>query len=715
MQEPKKKTIEKSTRKRIRAVAGKKKDAFPKPKKAVARVTYKGGSKYYKPTKFDIGFIVRKNNDKPAFVNPKILSVAKRVFKKKTVYSWQTSKVVVFTVSVLIISLFLQGAVYLSSAKDASGEILGVATSAYEDLNLANQSLGDQNFESALQLFSSAQSNLEIAQGKLDEYKTLTLINSQAKSADNILSGAYLLSQAGAKLTQALQLFDEVAISDQGIQTENFNKRLRQNKLLLKDSLGLLKQAQDNFDKSTNLPANYFETLEEAKRQVGELSGLLQGLVTLEDLYLAFFDGAPKTYLLVFQNYDEARATGGFIGTYGVLKIDQGKIQKLSIQSVYEFDGSFLDKTAAPGPFQPEIQKWGLRDANWFVDFRQSSQKLLEFYEKGKETVDGVVAFTPKIFSDLLRIVGPIHMEQHDAVLTPYNFQDVVQRKTSIEYDLELNQPKKFLADFALIMLNRLNNLDKEQWFSFFQVLQSNLLEKHILLYSKETETQSQIENLGFGGRVLAAEKDYLSLVNSNLGGTKTDLDIVQKVDLKTRILSDGTVINSLQIERQNTASEGNRNYMRVLVPKGSKLISASGLILDPHFASISQGFKTDLDLASWDRGELQFDKVFVREEAGKTEFAGWSETNPDEISQINFTYSLPFKVNPTFLNRTAIYSMVFQKQLGSLPLSFDQRLEFEGLKQVWLTTNATSEDNQANFNFKSTRDGYWAVVFLKD
>lgn len=715
MKEQRKKTIEKSARKRIRIAAGKKKNASLRPKKAVTRVTYEGGSKYYKPTKFDIGFIVRKNDDRPAFINPKILSVPKRVFKKKIVYSWPASKVAAFTVSVLVISLFLQGAVYLSSAKDASGEILGVATSAYEDLNLANQSLGNQNFESALQLFSSAQSNLEIAQGKLHEYKALTLINSQAKSADNILSGAYLLSQAGEKITQALRLFDEVAISEQGIQTENFNKKLRQNKLLLKDSLDLLKQAQEHFDKSTDLPANYFETLEEAKKQAGELSGLLQGLVTLEDLYLAFFDGLPKTYLLVFQNYDEARATGGFIGTYGVLKIDQGQIQKLNIQSVYEFDGSFLDNTAAPGPFQPEIQKWGLRDANWFADFRQSSQKLLEFYEKGKETADGVVAFTPKIFSDLLRIVGPIHMEQYDAVLTPYNFQDVAQQKTSVEYDLEQNQPKKFLADFALILLNRLNNLDKEQWFSFFQVLQSNLLEKHILLFSKETATQSQIENLGFGGRVLVAKKDYLSIVNSNLGGTKTDLDIVQRVDLKTRILTDGTVINNLQIERQNPTLESNRNYMRVLVPKGSKLISASGLTPDPHFASISPGFKTDPDLALWDKGELRFDKVFVREEAGKTEFAGWSVTNENEISQINFIYSLPFKVSPTFLNRTAIYSMVFQKQLGSLPLEFDQRLEFEGLKQVWLTANATSEDNQVSFNFRSARDGYWAAVFMKD
>ncbi|MBI2607681.1 MAG: DUF4012 domain-containing protein [Candidatus Doudnabacteria bacterium] len=675
------------------------------------------GLRYYKPSKFDIGFIVRRSYDRIVSIDKSLFQPAKAIKKTKRVYTyqWRPSKVAAFAAAVLVLALSLQGLAYLASVKDASGEILGAATSAYTDLSGAQASLSDQNFESALQLFSSAQNNLEIAQDKLAQYKALTLVNSQAKGADNILSGAYLLSQAGSKLTESLQLFDMVTVSDQGIETQDFNKKLRQNRLLLKESLALLNESSEHFDKVSNLPADYISTLDEAKRQVQELSGVLEGLINLEDLYLTFFDGSPKTYLLIFQNYDEARATGGFIGTYGVVKINQGLIEKLDIQSIYDFDGSFYEDVAAPGPFQPEIKKWGLRDANWFVDFRQSSAKLLEFFEKGKETADGVVAFTPKIFEGLLEIVGPIHMDQYGVILTASNFQEVVQYKTSVDYDLEQNQPKKFLADFALILLNRLNNLKKEQWFSFFQILQTNLLEKHLLLFSKQSDTQTQIESLGFGGQVLPTDGDYLLVVNSNQGGTKTDLEIVQKLTLKSQILTDGTVINNLRIKRENAANEPNRDYLRVLVPKGSELISATGLDSDPHLASVFRGLKTDPDLAAWDIGELKFDRVFVREEAGKTEFAGWVNTDSKEISQVELTYSLPFKVNPKLLDRTAVYSMLFQKQLGSRGWPFDHTLVFEGLKTIWSTTNVAPQGQQANFSYQSDKDGYWAILLSQD
>src|SRR5690606_24264615 len=159
---------------------------------------------------------------------------------------------------------------------------------------------------------------------------------------------------------------------------------------------------------------------------------------------LGFFTKTPKTYLLIFQNYDEARATGGFIGTYGVLKVSNGKIDKLKIESIYNLDGQLFEDIAAPGPFQPAIPKWGIRDANWFADFPTSADKLLYFYEKVGETADGVIATTPQIFSELLKLTGSIEMGQYGVTLTAENFQEQVQFKTSVDYDKELNEPKKF-------------------------------------------------------------------------------------------------------------------------------------------------------------------------------------------------------------------------------------------------------------------------------
>src|SRR6185369_5710886 len=126
------------------------------------------------------------------------------------------------------------------------------------------------------------------------------------------------------------------------------------------------------FEKVSSIPLDYENTLTTAKQQVSQLAGILDKLVGLENLYLNVFDG-QKTYLLIFENYDEERATGGFIGTYGVLKVSNGSINKLQISSIYDLDGQIFEQIAAPGPFQPDIKRWGIRDANWFADFPTSA------------------------------------------------------------------------------------------------------------------------------------------------------------------------------------------------------------------------------------------------------------------------------------------------------------------------------------------------------
>jgi hypothetical protein len=404
----------------------------------------------------------------------------------------------------IIAALIMQTFSYVGGAKKNSGEILGVATSAYSDLTSAGQSLENQDFGSAMSLFQSAQTGLADAVEKLSRYKILTWIVPSARSADHVLEGAEDLALGGEKLAAALALYSQLVVSSEGVETLDFAETLRQSKISLGESLTLLRSASDHFSKADSLPSEYTSQVTEAKLQVDSLVGILSNLVALEDLYLDFFGDQTKTYLLVFQNPDELRATGGFIGTIGVLKISSGQIKQLKIESVYNLDGSLYAQIAAPGPFQPDIRKWGLRDANWFADFPTTASQLLRFYEQGRETADGVIAATPKIFEDLLGLVGPIEMASYGETLTSENFQEVVQRKTSVEYDKALNQPKQFLADFAPVLLDRLSGLSQESWFSVLQIFSQSFSAKDAILYSTDPATQDKIESLGFGGKILA-------------------------------------------------------------------------------------------------------------------------------------------------------------------------------------------------------------------
>ena len=627
-------------------------------------------------------------------------------------YGKQMVQIGSFALAGLLLITVLQSLVYLSSARKASGEILGAATSAYTELNTAGENLSTQNFGAAQQLFEAAQSNINQAQSKLNNFRALTWLAPQANSADHILAGAGYLADAGKKLTTALDLFGELKVSSKGIETQNFSDKLNANRQLLSQSRDYIRLASREFNAATSLPMDYAGTLNKATGQVSELGSILDKLIDLEDLYLAFFT-QQKTYLLIFENYDEARATGGFIGSYGVLKTDRGAIQQLKIESIYQLDGQIYEQIAAPGPFQPAIKRWGTRDANWFADFPTSADKLLYFFELGGETADGVISVTPKMFKDILNLTGPIDMPDYGVTLTPDNFQALVQFKTSVDYDKTLNQPKKFLADAAPVFLDRLMNLKKEQWFELLQIFEDNLRQRHVLLYSKNAETEKQIQDLGFGGQILSTDYDYLSINNSNLGGTKTDLSIQQKANLKTKILSDGSIINTLTISRKNTAEELNKDYLRVLVPFGSQFVSASGFDDYAYLDSVAAGMRTDPDLAAWDKGQL-LSNVYIRTETGKTEFAGWLTTKPGEERSVTVTYMLPFKISADAFGNAQSYSLLLQKQSGSKPFNFHGSISLGSYKSIWQGPGVASFVNSVNFESNTNTDDYWPIIISK-
>jgi hypothetical protein len=611
----------------------------------------------------------------------------------------------------IAISLLVHSGMFLVKAKQASGIVLGEATSAYQYLDAANQSLSNQDFGAAKDKFNSAQTSLLNAQGQLEKFRALTLVASSANSADKVLTGAYFLAEAGKNLTYALQLFDDLSVNSEGIETDDFITKLGENKELLGNSLTMIHYAEQNFEQATDLPSEYQATLEHAKSQIISLKTVLTDLVSLEDLFLSYFGHQPKTYLLAFQNYDEMRATGGFIGTIGVLKYENGAIQKLKIESVYNLDGSLTKQIAAPGPFQPAIAKWGLRDANWFADFPTSAKKMLEFFEYGSETADGVIALTPHIFGEILKLVGPIEMPEYGVTLTSDNFQEVVQLETSVNYDKTLNQPKKFLDDFAPVMLDRLSGLKKEEWFMVFQIIKDSFLKKHALVYSTEAATQGKITRLGFDGGILDAEHDYLSINNSNLGGTKTDLDIQQHVNYQSRITSEGLVINTVTVRRVNQSLEDNLSFLRILVPLGSNLIDSAGFDDKEQVPSEVSGFAYDPELKAWDQG-LKAGNAMVRQESGKTEFTGWTKSVAQGESQVTVRYILPNRIETGMFNRTASHSLVLQKQLGSLSTNFSGEWILDGYGLVWSSWN--QEGAKAMFTGDGETDNYWGIVISK-
>jgi hypothetical protein len=66
--------------------------------------------------------------------------------------------------------------------------------------------------------------------------------------------------------------------------------------------------------------------------------------------YLTKKDEKEKTFLILFQNNMELRPGGGFIGTFGILKIKNGEIKELQTHDLSNFDGRIPSTIKPPYP-----------------------------------------------------------------------------------------------------------------------------------------------------------------------------------------------------------------------------------------------------------------------------------------------------------------------------------------------------------------------------
>jgi hypothetical protein len=437
-----------------------------------------------------------------------------------------------------------------------------------------------------------------------------------------------------------------------------------------------------------------------------------------------------QKYLLLFENSSEMRATGGFIGSYGIMDIQNGQMKDLTIDGIFNPDGQLQEKIVPPMPIQKISANWSMHDSNWFADFPTSAQKAALFYEKtGGATVDGVIAITPEVIQSLLEITGPIDMPEYGLTLTKDNFLSETQNQVENLYDKKENKPKKILSDLAPIMMDRLfkdSSLDKEakiqRTLSVIEKIESSLQEKDILIYHRDNDIETMIQKRGWGGEIIQNQQgDYLDVINSNINGYKTDAVIDESINLETEIQDDGSVIDTLTITRKHNGGNEqydwynrvNADYMRVYVPKGSVLLSASGNTVEDYIPPVDYSdFKTDPDVQAIE-STIKIDpdsKTKIFEETGKTVFGNWVYVSPQESVTVVYKYELPFKINFGAFTKTAdAYSAVVQKQAGSMGSNFTASLKVpEKWKMAWSTDNF---DN-TTISEKLTKDLVYAEIF---
>lgn len=587
--------------------------------------------------------------------------------------------------------------------------LLGGET-ALAELNEAKKKILENDFRGSIYNLEESEKEFAKISADLDE---LGLMLSEAGRiiplASKITSGKYL-AEAGKKVSEAGIVISGLLESLEGIKNpieENgisFLEVFRRTDETLKQVSGLAEGIEKDLQNISldDLPEDKREKFTLLKNELPGIRRSLQGFISDSQIMYDILGGnGPRKYLFLFQNNNEMRATGGFIGTYALLDIFDGRIRRLKVDGIFNPDGQLKEKVIPPAPIQKISAAWSLHDSNWWPDFPTSAEKAAWFWEKtGGPTVDGVIAMTPVVLGNLLEITGPIEMEEYGKVISRENFMAEVQKEVEEDYDKDLNQPKKILADLTPKILDRIFNIrDPKDLLKVLKVLNGSLDEKHMLLYSTNLNVEKIISDKGWSGEILDTRKDYLSVINSNINGYKTDGVVKEKIEHKTEIQEDGRVINEVSITRKHEGGNSewewfnkvNANYQRVYVPRGSRLISVSGQTRefnDPPLDYKALKFKLDPQVAMEEQ-DMQIDSesgTRIYEEKNKTVFANWVYVSPQEEVRVIYRYELPFRIEPEGKGSGVnTYSILFQKQSGSLGSEIYSEIVYpEKVRVIW-------------------------------
>ncbi len=593
---------------------------------------------------------------------------------KHTKQSEKKTAIAVFLLSATVFLLFVGGLGQAGLGLKASKQILGVATSGIEQLRSGSWSSAAASFREAQEQLRSSKEILVKILGSLPQEANPEIL---LEASGQVVQALDLATKGVAEFQSLRLVWDQNTNS----LSSEFYLKLKTSREYFAASVLELSSAVSDLEKFNYqfLPPDLQSTFSEGVTRIRSAKILVEEIAGLQGFVLNLLGGEKKTYLLIFQNNNEARATGGFIGTYGILEFANGGMRIEKIESIYALDGQLKKPIAAPGPLQRELsQYWGTRDSNWFVDFPTSARKTLQFLEEGAGILaSGVISFTPDVFEKLLALTGPIDMPEYGEVLTAENFRAIVQYRTSVDYDLKLNQPKKFLADFTPRFLARLQGLDEPQWLEVLNILSQMIAEKQILMFSLDSDIEAQIAKYGADGAVRQTAGDYLAIIHSNVGGGKTDRHILQKVEKQVNLDSGGLAIIRLKITRTHQGFDEkyfpkNLDFMRIMVPAQAKLLSASGFDDYELLPSQRPDAATDSDLTSWDSDITRDEKtgMYIGKEAGHAFFANWLELSPGETKSAELVYEIQFAASQT-------YTQIVQKQGGARPFEFSFELNY--------------------------------------
>ncbi len=323
-------------------------------------------------------------------------------------------------------------------------------------------------------------------------------------------------------------------------------------------SLDLAMAARTRLD-PTRLSPRVRGLLEDVDRILALMDDGLMLAVELPRAVGASSEG-PKTYLLLAQNEDELRPSGGFITAAGTLLLQDGKIVSLTFQNSGNFDNWTRPYPVAPWQLQQYMNSPVLifRDANWFTDYRTAALYAEYLYSyTNNHSVDGVIAFDQHMLVEVLRLTGPVNLEGEATLVDANNVITFMRaEKTPTAEDLASGtwNNKAFINKITAALIGKLlaGEISPEQ----LSKLVVKVLDEHHLMLQLDNPTLTDfLVRRGWDGALRPVPGDFLMAVDSNVGFNKTNAVVQTNFSYDVDLTDLVSPRSQLVISHQNNAA----------------------------------------------------------------------------------------------------------------------------------------------------------------
>ncbi len=621
-----------------------------------------------------------------------------------------------------VLTSLLVGSIGASAAiqrtRDSQGSILAKASAAAGSLKTAAANLKQQKF---IQAVSDFERSAQYFQGARTDIASIGALASRlislvpkGRSAVLLVEAGQELSRAGESFTTGISRFKDLgSIFSASAPTGGLNlgealMTSQSDFLSVSESLG---RAEHNLDhvSENSLPISFRDDFNEAKEIVQVMQGATDYFIkSSKQLAKILGVDGPKRYLVLLANSDEARGSlGGFPGSYLIMDCEGGRIKNLEFHDIYEVRGQTKEAVVPPKQLQLITSNFEIQDAaGWFLDYRTTAQKAMEYYQLSDvgTTVDGVFTINSQIIPDLLKITGPIKLPQFNVIIDQSNYLSTIENEVeSIEARMT-RQPKKIVETFFNNLLSRLLTQQDNNWLAMLNVLSTALSEKKILLYFANSELQEFAFQNNAAGELKDAD-NYLAVYTYNIGGGKTDSDISEEIQQISSLDMNGTLKNQVEITRSHTPHDQlsaikNVSWVRVILPAEAEIREVVGFEKPfPQLHPAPATARPDPVVADMENSSqlLYNGQVWVTSEEGKKTVGFWQSLEPGITKTARVVYDLPQVVSLGGLfNEAAGLTSLIQVQPGKQTISVGGQIYFPAkLKLSWQDGKNALVNNQ--------------------